>query len=348
VIIGVGLDGRLSLKLPEMREAARQAASMGFESAWTPAGGVPDSFHLCDQWSLATEEVLGHPLRTGISVVPAPRSWNPLSLAAQAATLGVVSGNRFVLGIGTGGAGASYWNNAGLPDRPIAVMRDYLQVLRRLLAGETVSYDGPALHVDQYALGGERVDVPVFLAALGPQMLRLAGEAADGACLNWASPEQIAWSRERLGEGAAKAGRDASSLVLSMYIRVCVDENVEAARRAFATQVLGYALVRQGGDTTLAYRGHFGRMGFDEALRELEARRDAGESIEQLCDSVPEELLTEVGYYGSASGAAARFAALSSGLDETIVRVVTATKTLDATLYAMDALTPDKIRAAAA
>lgn len=346
MIIGVGLDGRLALPLPEMREAGREAARVGFQSIWTPAGGVPDSFHLCDQWSLVTEEVLGAPLRTGISVVPAPRSWNPLSLAAQAATLGVVSGDRFVLGIGTGGAGASYWNTAGLPDRPIAVMRDYLNVLRRLLAGERLTYEGPALHVDDYSLGGDRVSVPVFLAALGPQMLRLAGEAADGACLNWASPTQIAWSRERLAEGATKAGRDPSSLVMSMYIRVCVDEDVEAARRAFAAQVLGYALVRPGANPEHAYRGHFGRMGFEEALRELEARRDAGAPLDELCDSAPEELLQAVGYYGTAAGAAKRFAELSVGLDETIVRVVTARKTLDAVVEAMDALTPEKIRAA--
>ena len=347
MIIGVGLDGRLALGLPELREAARQGAALGFESAWTPAGGVPDSFHICDQWSLVTETELGQPLRTGISVVPAPRSWNPLSLAAQAATLGIISGGRFVLGIGTGGAGASYWNSAGLPPKPIAVMRDYLNVLRRLLAGEVLTYDGPALHVERFGLGGDLQPVPVYLAALGPQMLRLAGEAANGVCLNWASPPQIAWSRERAAEGAAKASRNPTEITLSMYIRVCVDEDVAAARRAFAAQVLGYALVKPGGDPTLAYRGHFARMGFEEALRDLEARRDAGQSMDQLAEATPEELLTAVGYYGPAEGAAKRFAALSVGLDETIVRVVTARKTLDAVLEAMEALTPAKIRAAA-
>ena len=49
---------------------------------------------------------------------------------------------------------------------------------------------------------------PVYLAALGPQMLRLAGEVAEGALLNWATPERIAASRSRIAEGAVRAGRD--------------------------------------------------------------------------------------------------------------------------------------------
>lgn len=346
MIIGVGLDGRLSLTLAELRDAGREAARLGFESIWTPAGGLPDSFHLCNQWSLVTEEILGVPLRTGISVVPAPRSWNPRSLAEQAATLGLISGGRFVLGIGTGGTGSTYWSTVGLPDRPIAVMRDYLTVLRRLLAGERLSYEGPALRVVEYGLGGPMGGVPVFLAALGPQMLGLAGQAADGVCLNWASPDQIAWSRARMGEAATAAGRDPEALTVSMYLRVCVDDDVAAARRAFATQVLGYALRRPGADPAHGYRGHFARMGFGDALDELEARRDGGASMDELCDAAPEELLQAVGYYGAADDAARRVAELSVGLDEAIVRIITTRPSLEAVLDTMRALAPERIRTA--
>ena len=85
-----------------------------------------------------------------------------------------------------------------------------------------------------------------------------------------------------------------------MYIRVCVDDDVEVARRALAGQVLGYALVRPGADPSLSYRGHFARMGFDDALRELEALRETGASFDQLVARVPDDLLTSVGYYGPA------------------------------------------------
>src|SRR5215470_17192807 len=136
--IGVGLDARLGLPFGQLRTAAREAARLGFESVWTPAGGVPDSFHVCAAWSQDTS------LRTGISVVPAARMWTPLGLAVQAATLAQLSSGRFVLGLGTGGYGPRFWASVGLPDRPIAVMRRYVTQLRALLAGETVTAGPPA------------------------------------------------------------------------------------------------------------------------------------------------------------------------------------------------------------
>src|ERR1700728_1293483 len=139
MMIGVGLDARLGLPFDQLRAAAREAERLGFESLWTPAGGVRDSFHVCAAWAHDT------PLRTGISVVPAVRMWTPLGLAVQAATLAQLSGGRFVLGLGTGGYGPGFWASAGLPDRPIAVMRAYVTEVRALLAGEDVNSAGPAL-----------------------------------------------------------------------------------------------------------------------------------------------------------------------------------------------------------
>ena len=144
--IGAGLDARLGLQFDELREAGRQAARLGFESLWTPAGGIPDAFHVCTAWALDT------PLRTGISVVPAARMWSPLALATQAATVGQLSEGRFVLGIGTGGYGPGFWASVGMPDRPVAVMRDYLTVVRALLAGEKVTHDGPAFRLRDASL----------------------------------------------------------------------------------------------------------------------------------------------------------------------------------------------------
>src|ERR1700757_2710288 len=192
-MIGAGLDGRLGLPFDQLREAAREAAQLGFDSLWTPAGGVPDAFHVCAAWSHDTS------LRTGISVVPAARMWTAPGLAAQAATLAELSSGQFVLGLGTGGYGPGFWASVGLPDRPIAVMREYVTGVRGLLAGQRVTA-GPILAragADPGAPGWPRSaslgltdlpPAPVCLAALGPQMLRLAGEIADGVLLNWATP----------------------------------------------------------------------------------------------------------------------------------------------------------------
>jgi alkanesulfonate monooxygenase SsuD/methylene tetrahydromethanopterin reductase-like flavin-dependent oxidoreductase (luciferase family) len=344
MIIGVGLDARLGLPFDQLRDAAREAKRLGFESVWTPAGGVPDSFHTCAAWSLDTG------LRTGISVVPAVRLWTPPALAAQAATLAQLSGGQFVLGLGTGGYGPGFWASVGLPDKPIAVMRQYVTEVKTLLAGKSATSTGPTTGSPGWpkttSLGVRNLPAaPVYLAALGPQMLRLAGETADGVLLNWASPEHIAASRAEVDTGAARAGRAAGSVPLTMYIRVCIDDDVAAARRAFGAQVLGYAMGHSGAPNTAGYRGLFGQMGFDAELRELEERRSKGASMPQLVDAAPDEMLRAVGYYGPAAPAAEAFAKLSAGLDETIVRVITARPGLEPVAAAMTALTPERISA---
>jgi alkanesulfonate monooxygenase SsuD/methylene tetrahydromethanopterin reductase-like flavin-dependent oxidoreductase (luciferase family) len=341
MIIGVGLDSRLGLPFGQLREVADHAEALGFESLWTPAGGVPDAFHVCAAWSLDTA------LRTGISVVPAARMWTPMALAIQAATLAQLSEGRFVLGLGTGGAGPSFWDSVGLPNRPIAVMRAYTTAIRQLLAGQAVTVDGPGVRLQSASLGVKDLPAaPVYLAALGPQMLRLAGEVADGALLNWATPERIATSRTLIAEGAARAGRDPGDISTTMYVRVCIDDDVAAARRAFGTQLLGYSLAQPGVPLTAGYRGLFAQMGFDDVLRELEARRDRGASMAELVDAAPDELLHAVGYFGPAAEAPAAFARLSVGLDETIVRIITARPGPEPVVEAMTALTPMAIRAA--
>src|SRR5580692_10674716 len=357
MLIGVGLDARLGLTFAQLRTAAREAGQLGFESLWTPAGGVPDSFHVCAAWTQDTG------LRTGISVVPAVRMWTPLGLAAQAATLAQLSSGGFVLGLGTGGYGPDFWASAGLANRPIAVMREYVVQVRGLLAGEEVTADqgsaGPGSG-GRAAIGGgspgwlrsaslgvtDLPPAPVYLAALGPQMLRLAGETADGALLNWATPARIAVSRARIDEGSARAGRERGSVPMTMYIRVCIDDDVAAARQALGAQVLGYAMGRPGIPQQAGYRGLFAQMGFDEELTELEERRDKGAAQPELVAAAPDEMLRAVGYYGPAAAAPAALARLSAGLDEAIVRVITARPGLEPVREAMAALTPSLIRAA--
>jgi alkanesulfonate monooxygenase SsuD/methylene tetrahydromethanopterin reductase-like flavin-dependent oxidoreductase (luciferase family) len=195
-------------------------------------------------------------------------------------------------------------------------------VLRGLLAGETVVYEGRTLSVRGAKLGFTAPPTPVYLAALGPQMLRVAGAVSDGVTPNWSSTEQIVWLREQVSEAARAAGRDPAGLPFAQYIRVCVDDDPEAARRAFCTQVLGYAMARPGQPTDMGYRAHFGRMGFEEVLTDLEARRDAGTPLQDLLDLVPVELLRKVGYFGPPAGAAEALRRLSQGLDEAMVRLI--------------------------
>lgn len=343
--IGIGIDPTARLTWDERREAAREAARRGYTSAWTPAGLGSDAFQVCAQWSVASAEVVPGGLTTGISVVPVP-IWTAPALATAAAGVADLSGGRFILGVGSGSIhDPAYRRTFGLPEiGPVALMREFLTALRGLLAGQAVTLEGRAVTLRNVRLGPPptpdgRPLAPVYLAALGPQMLRLAGELSDGAALNWCSAAQVARSREVVEEAARKAGRDPGAVKIAEYIRICVDDDVAVARRAYAKAVLGYALTR-GDDKGRGYRAHFARMGFDAALTDLEARRDRGASADDLADAAPDDLLFAVGYYGRADGAAAAFRRLAVGLDTAIVRVVPARPGLAAVRAVLEACAP--------
>ena len=133
---------------------------------------------------------------------------------------------------------------------------------------------------------------------------------------------------------------------MTMYIRVCIDDDEAAARQAFGTQVLGYAMGRPGLPHRMGYRGLFAQMGFGAELSELEQRRDRGTAMPDLVAAAPDAMLRAVGYYGSAGPAPAALARLSDGLDEALVRIITARPGLEPVIDAMTALTPALIRKA--
>ncbi|HEY9326216.1 MAG TPA: LLM class flavin-dependent oxidoreductase [Candidatus Limnocylindria bacterium] len=271
--VGLGVDSRLGLSASQLRDLAPEASALGYQSLWTNANVDYDPIAMCVAW----HERSG--LATGVSVAPIARNPAP-ALALAARTAYEITGNKFILGMGSG----------SVTERPIHAVRAYVDELRKTAK-----------------------DVPIYIGALGPQMLALAGRHADGAALNWCTPGQIAWSRERVGPRAK----------LVEYIRLCVDDDVAAARLALAKQILSYALmVRPSG--ARGYRAHFERMGFGRQLDELERGQAAGASEDELARAVPDEVLSAIGYAGPASGAAAAFKTLSQGLDVAIVRVLVA------------------------
>jgi alkanesulfonate monooxygenase SsuD/methylene tetrahydromethanopterin reductase-like flavin-dependent oxidoreductase (luciferase family) len=347
VEIGVGLDRNLGFSVDEYREISRVAAQLGYASIWTNSMRGRESSQMCTQFWAASAEVVPGGLQTGISVVPAT-FWTVPSLASAAATTAEITGGRFTLGVGSGDIhDLAQRRLLGLRDvKPLDLARDYLTTLRSILSGQETTYDGPTVQLDRFKLEFDAPRVPVILGALGPRMLRLAGEAADGVGLNWCAPEQIAWSRARIAEGAASVGRDPSEVKVLEYIRVSVDEDEDRARRAYMRALFRYAIARPGVPKHLGYRGHFGRMGFDEALSELEERRDRGATLDELYDAMPIDLARHVGYFGPASGAAAAFGRLCEGLDVALVRVVPARPTLASVFEVMEACQPSRVVAA--
>ena len=349
--IGVGLDPTLGLNWDQQREVSQEAAKLGYTSIWTPEGNGQDSFHLCVQRWQATTEIVPEGLTTGIAVSPVMYR-TPLSFAMEGGTVSDITGGKFIMGIGSGGAYRPQARAALGVGRmsALALMRDYLSVIRPLVHGERVDYEGDTTTLKGMRLGMRPApETPVYLGALGPKMLEMSGELADGASLNWCTPEQIAWSRDRIAEGAAKAGRDPSEINVAEYIRICVDDDVDMARIALAKATMGYALgasVPTERERQLGYRAHFERMGFTDELAQLDEMRKKGASNDEVSEAFPAEILQSVGYFGRADGAAAAFARLAEGLDTAIVRVVAARRGVDSTLAVMEACKPEAVRVA--
>ena len=296
--IGLGVDSRFALSDADHRALAQEAAALGYESLWTPIGNTPEPFDICATWTEASG------LPTGIAVAPLS-AWSIDDLASVSKKTVERCHGRFTLGIGAGRT----------TDAPIRVMREAIDALRARLPG-----------------------LRVYLGTLGPQMLRLAGQRYDGAALNWCTTDQVRWSRERVAAGARAARRHPADVRMHEYIRVCVDDDENAARLAFAKMVLSYALARPGDDKTMGYRGHFARMGFDEALTNLESRRANGAGEDELARIFPDALLRRVGYWGKPKGARDAFLRLAEGLDIAVVRLVPAQRNdLDAARRAMRA-----------
>jgi len=346
--IGIGLDATLNLSWADQAALSQKAARLGYTSIWTPESTGQDAFQLCSQRWAASCQVIPEGLTTGIGVSPVLYR-TPIAFAMSGGTMSQLTGGRFIMGIGAGGAYRPRTRQSlGLPRlSTLALMRDYLTTVRRLVAGDEVTY-----YEEVVTLQGVKLAIspaprtPVYLGALGPEMLRLAGELADGVCLNWCTPEQIAWSRERLAEGAKRTDRDPKHVQVVEYIRVCVDQDREVARRAFARSTMGYALgqwVPTERERQLGYRAHFERMGYTAALAELDQMRQQGATPDEVADAFPPELLKRVGYYGTPEGAAMAFRRLAEGLDVAIVRVVAARPGLASVLAALHACRPELV-----
>ncbi len=337
--IGLGLDFSLGMAFEDQRTLAREAAELGYQSLWTPEGTGLDSFQLCAIRNQASG------LATGIGVCPiAYRS--PMAFAMAAGTLSATSDSEFRLGIGSGGIyRADARHQLGLPRRStLGVMREYTSAVKGLLSGARVTIRGESVRYEGVQLGFRPPPTPVLVGALGPQMIQLGGEVGDGVILNWCDPGRVTWSRERLNEGAAKAGKRPEDVQMIEYIRVCVDEDVETARMSYTKSMLGYALGQSVPSDRLrkfAYRAHFERMGFSDELASLDDMRRAGASADDVASAASEALLTRVGYYGPASGARAAFETLADGLDTAIVRVVASKPGLEAVRAVMRACAPN-------
>ena len=163
-----------------------------------------------------------------------PVSMHPAEIAMAAASLQEVSGGRFCLGIGAGADRFLDW--AGLKaDRPVARTERAITELRALLSG-----DAPHGWAAEGRLRMVPRTVPIYVGAMGPRMLQLAGRLADGALPLLLPPRRYELAMRHIGAGAREAGRDPASLDVAACIWCSIDSDAARARRALAAKIAYY------------------------------------------------------------------------------------------------------------
>jgi 5,10-methylenetetrahydromethanopterin reductase len=211
----------------DMVAEARQAEADGFDTYWAP--------QIFGHDALTALAVVGREvprIELGTSVVPTyPR--HPMMLAQQALTVNSVVGGRLCLGIGLSHQiviesmmGMSF-------EKPVRHMREYLTVLGAMSRGEPVSHHGEAYNVNAAVSVPGSMPFPIVVAALGPQMLKVTGELADGT-LTWCTgPDTLAsHTVPTINAAAEAAGRPAPRVIAALP--VCVTDDVAAARERAA------------------------------------------------------------------------------------------------------------------
>ena len=218
--------GRYATKVERMQEDARAAEEAGFASVWIPQ--IPDEFDALT--AVAMVGVVTERIEIGTAVVPI-QTRHPIALAQQALSTQAICGGRLSLGLGV----SHHWivdEMLGLAyERPVATMAAHLDVLDRALAGPgLVEVDNDRFRIANPLDITDITPTPVLIAALGPMMLRLAGERTDGTIL-WMADERAIESHvvPHITAAAESAGRKAPRIVAGIPVCVCDDDEVDLA-----------------------------------------------------------------------------------------------------------------------
>lgn len=166
---------------------------------------------------------------------------SPVTLGIQSATLQDLSGGRLLLGLGVANKNIAGWHG-GVFDRPLRRAREYIEIVRRVAAGERVEYEGEIYQTGkrfQLSWKPSHPNFPIYLAGLGPQMTKLVGKISDGVFINMATPAKIREIAARVREGAQDTGRDPSKVEIVAKCRVSLHRD-RALARSRLRQVLTF------------------------------------------------------------------------------------------------------------
>jgi probable F420-dependent oxidoreductase len=260
-------------------DIAINAQTLGYKSFWTVEANGTDAMSLLGAVSHAAPKL---DLATGIIPI---QLRTPALTAMTAATLQALNPDVDVLlGIGVSAPGILMQHVERATDKPIGMMREYVALLRECLSGEPVTFEGDYFRSKRFRLGvrlGERKP-KIIMAALNPQMLKLAGEVADGVLLNYLPASHVATSIEQIRKGG-----DAE---IYAYVHAAVGDFERSAKSA-RKDLFNYAMAD-------GYARMFSQAGFADEIKELRARH-AEKDREGALAAVSERMIQAIDFIGN-------------------------------------------------
>ena len=216
--------------------AMERADALGLHAVWMPN---VSSRGFDAPTALALGGARTQRVELGTFVVPT-FTRHPVVMAQQALTAQAATGGRFVLGIGLSHRIAMEGQLGFDFSRPVRHMREYLTCLAALFDGQTVDFTGEEFQIRNFALTRPPgvAPPPILVAALGPQMLRLAGRLSGGTAIWVGGPRYVGEAAKAIGAAAHEAGRPAPRVLVS--VPVCVTDREKAVRAAAAASFARY------------------------------------------------------------------------------------------------------------
>lgn len=274
---------------------AREAESLGYDSIWTAEAYGSDAATVLAWLACQTESI-----KVGSAIFQMPAR-TPAMTAMTAATLDNISNGRFILGLGISGPQVvEGWH--GQPfDKPLKRTREYVAILRKALARETVTYEGEFYTLPRPGGAGKPLKLiikpvqerlPIYIAAIGPKNTALTAEIADGWIPTIFAPEKFDLFLASLKEGCEKAGRSLDEVAICPTVQVSIGDDIDLCRnmvRPFLALYVG----GMGSREKNFYKKLVGRYGFEReagVVQDLYLDRKYDEAMAAL----PDELIDMV------------------------------------------------------
>ena len=274
-------------------ERVQRADALGYDACYVTHIAARDSLTVLTRYAVATERI-----RLGTGVLPI-FSRTPASTAQTAATIDEISGGRMVLGLGVSHrVTVENWFDAEIT-RPVTQMREYAGICRAILNGEPPPR-GEFFNTSFAFMGYRpRPEVPIYIAALSPNMLQLAGEIADGVMLWLCNPDYIRDTViPEVTKGRERAGKGLDGFDVVAAVPVAATADPEAARAAFRQDLIPYASLP-------FYRAMLERSGFAGDLAAFDEGMAAGEP-QRAVAGLSDDLLASLAGIGDADAVRAK------------------------------------------